>query len=142
MILAVNEIKSDGLFQSVIPNSNKNIYAIRPHLYIKNNPSGKIKIIISTIDDALISESEEISFSDITTQIEYHGYVRFLINAFLKKDQTYKIKIIGTSGYSFSDSSYCGVCGDYDLRKYTYTHEYSSKIVSPLDIEFWTLSLK
>ena len=141
MQLIVQELTSE-LFQSFMPDSNKQVSAIRPHLYIRNNPVGNVKVQVLTSDDVLITESDPVAFSEITNAIEYHGYVAFFLNASLKKDETYRIKIVSGGGYSFSESAYVAICNDYDLRKYTPEYTIASVWQAPLDIEIWTTSQK
>ena len=142
MRLLVHEIDVGGVYQSIIPNENKNISAIRPHLYIKNSPTGNLKVSITSPDGTVISESEEIVISSISSADEYHGYVTFYLNASLKAQQTYLIKVDGASGYSFDESAFCGVCGNYSLEKYQNVTPITSEAVAPLDFEIWTLSQK
>ncbi len=141
MTLLVSEI-STSVFQAVKPNSNKRLAAIRPHLYVRNIPAGTIKVQVCTEDGTLIVESSAVNFSTITSSNEYHGYVTFYVSAYLKKDVTYKIYVVCGGGYTFSESAYCGVCNDYDLRKYPVESEIVHPMLAPLDFEFWTYSEK
>lgn len=140
MQLIVKEVLT-SVFQTFKPKKNVFVGLVRPHLYIKNNPTGNVKVQIRSSDDSLIAESETIDFSEITSTIEYHGYVSFYIDASLMKNISYRFCVVVGGGYSFSESAYCGVCNDYDLRKYqpeTPKHPW----VAPLDFEIWSRSSK
>jgi hypothetical protein len=141
MTLLVNEITT-SVYQGIKPNSNKIIAAVRPHLYIKNLPLGTIKVQITTNDGTLLGESLPLTISSITTSNEYHGYVSFYLTAFLKKDFSYLVNIVCQGGYSFSNSAFCGVCNDYDFRKYKIESPIKHPRNAPLDLEVWTLSQK
>lgn len=139
MRLVVHELLT-SLSQTLKPEKITNVNVIRPHLYIHNSPSGTLKVQITTMDGALIGESEALNISEITNAAYFHGYVRFNVSALLMKDTEYKISVVAGGGYSFSESSYCGLCNDYDLRKYQPGYEHSEGTRAPLDIEVWALS--
>jgi hypothetical protein len=141
MKLIVQEL-DPSVYQRVTPTKNTQLIYIRPHLYIHNNPSGNIKLEVRTDDNVKIAQSDTLSFSDITSAIEFHGYVKFTINVNLMGGQTYRVYIIGTSGYSFNESAYAGVCNDYDLRKYPLENPINHNLFAPLDIEFWEYTKK
>jgi hypothetical protein len=138
MKLYVHEIKSDGVFQTIKPKKNSRVGAIRPHLYIKNIPSGSLKVLVETPDGVVIGESEETEISEITSASEYHGYVTFYIGVYLKKGSSYVLRIVGANSYSFNESEFCGVCGDSSLRKYDTSMTSGHSIKGPLDFEIWT----
>lgn len=130
------------LTQVLIPKKTVNVGAVRPHIYLHNNPEGSLKVQILTEDDVLISESDEIEISQITSAPEYHGYVTFNVSASLLKGTRYKFSVVAANGYEFSELSYCAVCNDYDLRKYDTTTPVVHSTVAPLDLEIWSRSNK
>lgn len=138
MKLIVNELKAaTPTYQSITVNKNSLLVAVRPHLYIHSNPSGSLKIQILDSNDELITESETLIISDITTSSYFHGYVRFYVNLYLKKDVEYKIKLAST-GYTYSKTSYVGWCNGFDLNKYEMDYTPVNLFTYPLDVEFWT----
>lgn len=137
MKLIVHELKAAGLIQEIKAPRNVLVEAIRPHIYRHNSPTGSLKIQILDDSDVLITESEVIDIDDIGSQDFFHGYVRFLINVGLKEGLTYKIKLVGLSGYTFSESSYIGWCNDFDLSKYLASYNPATPLNRPLDIEIW-----
>lgn len=142
MTLIVHEIKDFQIYQSVKPDENTMVQVVRPHLYIKGTCSGIVRVQITTLDDVLISVSNEINITDISPSGEYHGYVSFNLNAHLKKDELYKIQVVCSGAYSFSESAFVGVCNGYDLAKYEHAQPITHQRFAPLDIEIWTLSRK
>ena len=144
MTLIVYEIKGSGVSQEIIPKKHTIVEAIRPHIYRHRWPSGKLKLQIFDADNNLVAESKSVDISTITLSSEpfFHGYVRFDINAYLAKDSRYIIKIVGTDGYVFSESAYCGVCNGYDLGKYPSTFQPKSDLNEPLDLEIWERTVK
>lgn len=141
MTLLVNEILSDAVYQAITPKRNKLLGAVRPHLYIKNRPAGTIKIEVTTSDGTLIAESASQTIASITASNEYHGYVTFYINASLRKDQTYLVRVV-CAGYIFNEAGYCAVCNDYDFRKYSTALPIVHPRLAPLDLEIWSISQK
>lgn len=137
MKLCVHELTGDGLTQTVTASRDTNVIAIRPHLYKHNAPSGSLKIKLLNDADVEIAESESIAISSISGQPFYHGYIRFYINAYLKRGETYTIKLVSEGGYSFSEPAYIGWCNDYDFAKYDTDYEVSHVVLRPLDLEIW-----
>lgn len=141
MRLIVHEVQT-SVFQTLRHPSNLFVGAVRPHIYLHNNPSGNLKVQICSSDGEVLAESSAINFSTIASDIEFHGYVTFYVDASLRKDTDYQIKIVAGGGYSFSEAAYCGVCADYDSRKYDPPTPDIHPWISPLDIEIWSRSSK
>lgn len=123
------------LTQQVEATADAQVHAIRPHLYIKNNPAGSLRVNILDSNNRLIESSDTIAISAITSALYFHGYVRFLIEEPLKKGEIYHIRLVGTSGYSFTDTSspLVGWCFDFDLAKYPK----AAGVDSAFDLEIW-----
>ena len=141
MKIIVHEILT-AVSQILTPSENTIVSVLRPHIYVHNKPVGTLKVQISTVDDELIAESNEIDIQTMTTLPYFHGYVRFDVNAFLKANVQYKVSVVAGGGYSFSETGYCGVCNDFDLRKYETDVPVTHPRFAPLDVEVWSLSLK
>jgi hypothetical protein len=141
MILYVEDLETE-VSQIFIPTSKVHVSYLRPHLYIKNLPAGSLKVQICTEDGTLISQSDPIEISSITDATYFHGYVRFQISAFLQVNSRYLFKVVGVSGYSFSESAFCGVVRDYDLQRYPRSEEITHPVYAALDFEAWSISYK
>ncbi len=140
MKLVVHELTGSSLFQTVTRDRRTIVEAIRPHIYRHNFPTGNLKVQILTEADDLVAESSEVPISSIGTEDFFHGNVRFLLNAYLDKNTNYKIKLVGTGGYSFNESAYIGWCVGFDLGRYLETYEPASLLNKPLDLEIWSRS--
>lgn len=140
MKLIVHELTASGLVQEMIPDRNLILGAVRPHIVRYGRPSGALKVQVLDASNTVISESEAVNISDIGTEEYFHGYVKFGTSVGLTKNETYKFKVIGASGYAFSESAFIGVCNDYDLRKYDATYTTNEGLHAPLDMEIWALS--
>ena len=140
MKLVVHELTGSGLFQTVTRDRRTIVEAVRPHIYRHNFPTGNLKVQILTEADDLVAESSEVPISSIGTEDFFHGNVRFLLNAYLNKNTNYKIKLVGTGGYSFNESAYIGWCVGFDLGRYPETYEPASLLNKPLDLEIWSRS--
>jgi hypothetical protein len=141
MKMLVQELSNTALDQAVTVDRNIIVKAIRPHLYRHNFPTGSLKIQILDSGASVIAESEVIAISDIkltATPVAFlHGYVRFYINAYLKKGEQYTIRLIGQDGYTFNESAYCGWVNGFDLAKYPLTSVPASHYNYPFDFEVW-----
>jgi len=116
-------------------------YAMRPHLYIHNAPSGSLTMQIRDANKRLIEASETITIATMRTAFSNVAYIhsdfRFLIDAPLKKNTNYFIYLVPSGGYSFSESNYIGWCNDFDLRKVTADYASPVGYNSPLLLEIW-----
>lgn len=137
MKLVVHELTGSGLVQEITPSKNTLVEAIRPHIYRHNFATGSLKIQVLNSFNTVLAESDVVSISAIGSQNFFHGYVRFLINIGMAAGVTYKIKLVGQGGYTFSEGSYIGWCNDYDLSKYEASYNPTSLLKRPLDIEIW-----
>lgn len=137
MKLIVFEVKSEGVYQEVTPTRNVNVEAIRPHLIKHANPAGSIKVQIQDNNGDLITESSPVAISDLSNSTYFHGHIRFDINASLKKDETYRIAVVGTGGYSFSESDYIGVCNSWEHSSYAASYSPATNEKAPFALEIW-----
>jgi hypothetical protein len=136
MKLIVSELKTELLYQAVIPSKSIQIAVIRPHIYIHNAPSGYLFLQILDVNNQVIVESNHVSIVTINPFGFYHGYIQFDINLYVKKNTQYRI-LLSSSGYTFNESAYVGWCNDYDLAKYSMDYVPVSNIYNPLDLEIW-----
>lgn len=142
MRLFVKELDTTTTQQKItVGDENLYLYAIRPHLYRHNHPSGSLKLQILDASQVLLKESETLAISllDIpaATNLDFfHGYIRFLVSYGLAANTDYYIRLVG-SGYSYSDSAFVGWCNDFDLRKVTADYTPSTGLSAALDMEFW-----
>ena len=144
MRLYVNELV-DELSQRMKPSKNTQVEYIRPHLYLRNIPPGTLTVQICSGDGLVIlAESDPVDLESITESIEYHGYVRFAVSAFLKKDTWYTIKIVADTGlYTYDpNDSWCGVVNDIGFQKYEHSVPVITVAKAPLDLEIYSRSSK
>lgn len=135
MKLAVNELKS-YLEQKVVSKGIHNVEAIRLHLYKHNTPSGSLKVQLRT-ENGLVAESSPVQISDVASSDYFHGMIRFNINLQLKKDTEYTIRLVSEDGYSFSESSYVGLCLDFDFNTYKKNPQPDYPLINSYDYEVW-----
>lgn len=137
MKIIVHELKTT-LYQTVIPEENTFVEAIRPHIYKHGSPAGALKVQVQDANGYLIAESNTVNIVDLSASAYFHGHITFDINVGLRAGETYRIALVPTIGYSFSESAYIGVCNSYDLSGYTQDYVSSSgNFSAPLDIQIW-----
>lgn len=144
--LLVSECKP-STYQKITADKNMFLVALRPHLYIHGNPSGDIKVQVQDANGVVISESSSETIANIKVLAEHtedyvHGYFRFYINANLVDQSQYRLAIVGSNGYSFSESDYVGVCLDWDNTKSNLGYSPANSFSYPLDIEIWERAVK
>lgn len=142
MKLIIQELVDSPLEQVVTPDRNTIVEAIRPHLYRHNFATGSLQVKIYDSVDNLVGESDPLNIADIMTADFFHGYVRFYVNAYLKKDQSYKIKLVASEDYTFSEAAYIGWANGYDLAKYPNASVPATVYQFPLDLEIWERTIK
>lgn len=144
MKLLVDELgkSSASLVQQItIGDKNLDVTAIRPYLYFHNQASGSIALEIEDANGKKIATSESLSIATIKAGISSlgfdHGLLRFYVNASLRKNTTYGIRLVSSGGYSFADAAYVGWCRDYDLRIVGAAWSPSTGANSALLMELW-----
>jgi len=138
--LIVHELEDFGnntVFQEITPTKNINLAAIRPHLYLHNSPSGKLRVEIQDENGRLIKASSKQTITDLKTLGFAHGYWQFDIDTPLIKDIKYRIVMLASDGYTFAESAYAGVCKDWDDEKTTQSYSPNNQFDAPIDFELW-----
>lgn len=115
--LVVDELKAVNLVQefTLIPDmlTGLRIKAVRPLLYLHNDPTGTFTISlkegVNTIDSKSVTGAELIANSGFTASQYHWGIFTFEFNKYnvLKKNITYTIEL-SSSGYTFDESSFLG----------------------------------
>jgi hypothetical protein len=134
--LLVTELKT-SLFQTVTPDKNTQVEAVRINIYKHNIPSGTLSLEIHDNAGELIATSATtILASEISSSNFFHGFVRFYVNAQLRKDVAYRI-VLKASGYTFSEAAYFGWCNSFDLQVYAPDYTPANGFLAPLSLEIW-----
>lgn len=137
MKLIVNELQT-SLFQQITTGTRAiQLYAIRPHLYRHGSPSGSLTVQVQDSGGKLIAASETLACTAVGSGTYWHGDQRFLIGAELAASTIYRVALVASGGYSFSESAYVGWCLDYDLRKVPATYSPSTNEKSAHLLELW-----
>jgi hypothetical protein len=114
------------------------VYALCPHLYLHNGPSGALQMRIYDEEDSLIAFSENQVLDALPiTEPYFHGQVRFLISALLKAHTTYRMQLKAGTGYTYAAASHVGWCNDFDLRRVPATYQPNTGVNAALDLEIW-----
>ena len=118
------------------------VEALRPHLYRHNFASGTLQMLVyDSAGSTLIASSQTLNISQLDGGFAYsHGYYTFNVNVGLAANTTYTFKLVGASGYTFSEAAYIGWVNGLDLGKYPATTTPSDAFHYPLDIEVWNRS--
>ena len=85
---------STSLSQSMRSIRNQMVGAVRPHIYLHNNPTGNIKMQVCSLDGTVIGESATVNFSTVATAPEFHGVVTFYLDAYLLAGTDYLFKMV------------------------------------------------
>jgi len=116
-----------------------NCIAIRPHILKLGAITGDLKIsVYDETGNTLISESNTVDISSISSATYFHGVVRFDINVGFKRDTSYIVRLEGTGAYSPSDTIHVGWCRDFDLRKFDANYLQNVGYNSAFLFEVWT----
>lgn len=138
MKLIIAELTSSLTQKITVGSDPLDLYAIRPHLYKHQVPTGNLFLEVQDDSGKFIKASETIAISALPNdQAYFHGYVRFQISVPLKAATTYSIALKSSGGYAFLESAYIGWCNDYDLRKVSAGFMPNTGFSAPLDLELW-----
>jgi hypothetical protein len=137
MKLITSELVTTLYQQITIGNFPIQLVAIRPHLLRWLHPTGSLAVQIQDASGQVIATSPAVAISAIGSDNYWHGYQRFDLSTHLKALATYRIALIPSGGYSFSESAYIGWCNDFDLRKVAATYSPNVGINGALDMEIW-----
>lgn len=142
MKLVVNELREEGVAQIVTPPRHVLVEAIRPHIYRHGFPSGTLKLQILNGGGEVVAESNDVPINSIGTLSYFHGYIRFDITAYLAKNESYVINLVGDDDYAFDESAFCGWVNGLDLGKYAANEIIATSWNAPLDLEIWERTVK
>lgn len=137
MKLVVQELGASGINQRMTPFKNTIVTAIRLHLYRHNFASGSLKVEIYNDADHLLATSESVQIDEIRDAAFFHGFVTFNIHVYLKKDELYRIQLVGADGYTFDEDTYCGWVNSRNLATYPMTSEPSNDYRFPYNLQIW-----
>ncbi len=136
MKLIVNELYT-FLYQEVTPSETTQVEAIRINLYKHNIPAGSLSLELHDTNGELIATSAtSLTASEISSSNYFHGFIRFYVNAQLRKDTTYRV-VLKATGYSFSEAAYFGWCNGFDLGVYAPDYTQTGSFQAPLAMEIW-----
>jgi hypothetical protein len=139
MKLLVDEL-TDSLEQvfNLTDNRTHHLKAIRPYLYVHNNPSGTFTLEVlsgSNVLDSVSFTSYDLYNSLNTEDLYAHLLYRVDLNKTLPlKKGTYKLKL-SSSGYIYSDSSFLGWVKEHENLKGEVNGVPSSDSQNPLTFE-------
>lgn len=139
--LLVHELGT-SLFQQITVGSNRlDVEAIRPHLYLHASPSGSLQVQIQDTNGKIVAQSNTRTITSMKTLAYAHKFFLFSIKASLKPNETYRIALVASGGYSFSESAYVGWCNGFDSRTHLASYGVPFGTRAPLDFELWTKRL-
>ena len=137
MKLIVEEIiQSKTLYQEITASENIDVIAIRPRIYKHLAPVGTLQIKITDASGNIIAISNSVTITDINSANYSHTYYKFDIATQLFSGNTYRIYIYN-SGYTFSESAWCGWCRTLDLGRVDCDYSPCIGMDSPFDFELW-----
>lgn len=119
---------------------NKDIYAVRLHLYKHQNPTGTLAVYLTDTNGRKIATSPTVDLTTIGSTSYYHGFVRFVLSsgdACLRDGESFLLELVPGS-YTFAEANYVGWVTDFGhKRKYSAPYLDGDDFLSPLDVEFW-----
>lgn len=142
MKLIVNELglsNDNELFQEItVGDHSRFVTNIRPHLYRHNSPAGSLRMEVRDLNDQVAATSDIVAISSIDPGNDFfHGEIRFSLDFGFQAGASYRVYLVGVSGYTFSESAYIGWCRDFDLRKYPVDYTPATGMNSALLMELW-----
>lgn len=139
MKIVLDELKTT-LTQKFTTVEREQAYAIRPYLYLHNDPVGSFTISIK--HGSTVLGQSTLTISEIKTEAGFadnqyhHGVFRFIFDPLvvLQARTEYNIEL-SASGYSYSDSSFIGWVKEFENLKNTFTDTISTDFDRPFSFE-------
>lgn len=139
--LVVDELKTT-LTQEVTLNltPRQHLAAVRPHLYVHNNPAGTFTFAVLNAADAVLT-SDTFTSADVYTALgtsdDYaHAYFTISFEYRHLPPGTYKLRL-SSSGYTFSESAYLGWVRDHEDLIVPLDYTPSDDSENPLSYQVW-----
>ncbi len=118
------------------------VKAIRPLLYLHNDPPGTFTITlkqgVSTIDSKSLTIAEILANADFSANQYHWGIFNFEFDKYnkIKRGLTYTIEL-SASGYSFAENAYLAWIKPFEDRHNTFTDTITSFLENPFGYEIW-----
>lgn len=143
MYLIIDELVTT-LDQEINITKGSEVKYIRPYIYKHGSPSGSIKMSIR--DDSGELDSVTLTIAEIDANLStpgtyYHGFVRFTFDNVVKLPVgTYTIRMEGTDGYTFVNSSTAHIAWVQEFENRTNTLSESSSLLfdNPHSVQLWS----
>ena len=139
--LVVEPLKAVDLVQEFeLKVTRLNLTAVRPYLYLHNDPVGTFTLnikysgnIIATADFTMAEIKSNATYNDNEF---HHGFVKIDIGAVLNLGVKYEMELT-SSGYTFSESSYLGWVKEYENLTNSLSVSVSDFSENPLSFQLW-----
>lgn len=140
-LINVEALKGTTLIQEFkIKRNRLNLTAVRPWLYLHNDPAGTFTLTLK--DGANILDSSDFTVSDLKNGAglndnEYHkGFFKIDLRATLQHDRLYSLEL-SSSGYSFSGSSYLGWIKEFENLTNSFSESIWTFHQKPFGYQLW-----
>jgi hypothetical protein len=137
--LVLDELRTT-LEQNFTTVEREQVYAIRPNLYLHNDPVGTFILSIkqgsTTLGSTTLTLAEIKTGAGFADNQYHHGVFRFLFSTpvVLQARTEYTIEL-SSSGYTFSESSFIGWVKEFENLKNTFTDSISNDYENPFSFE-------
>ena len=138
--LLVEELEATTLSQSFTILNRLALSAVRPLLYLHNDPTGTFTLTIKngseTVTSASLTGAQIISNAGFTAGQYHYGFFKFDMSAILNIDTTYTLEL-SSSGYTFSEASYLGWIREHENNTNSIDGTITSSLSNPLSYQLW-----
>ena len=139
--LLVEPLEGTPLTQEFTLKSQRlNLTAIRPRLYLHNDPTGTFTLnlkyngnIISSADFTVADIKSGASYND---NEYHHGFIKLDMGAVLNLGFTYQLELT-SSGYTFAESSYLGWIKEFENQTNTFSTSVTTIDEYPFGYQLW-----
>jgi|DEB0MinimDraft_6_1074348.scaffolds.fasta_scaffold09455_3 hypothetical protein len=139
--LLVEPLQGTPLTQDFEIKGNRlNLTAIRPRLYMHNDPTGTFTLnlkysgnVIATADFTMAEIKAGASYND---NEYHHGFIKIDIGAVLNIGATYTLELT-SSGYTFSEASYLGWIKEFENQTNSFSESVTTLDEYPFGYQLW-----
>lgn len=118
---------------------NQSLSYVVPYLMVYGAPGGSVTMQLQDSNGSKIADSQTVSIATILgSDAVYHGWYAFSISATVKRGQSYRVEMVTSGGYSYSQSTFIGWCNSWERQnRFPATYNPTMGLDAPLGIDFW-----
>jgi hypothetical protein len=139
--LLLETVENAPLAQNFEVTDRLQLVAIRPWLYLHNDPVGSIKVSLKfgaeTIASKTLTVAEILTLANLPAGRYHHGFFTFDLEAVLNIKTTYQITVEGADGYAYDPDKYFAWIKPHENLVNTFNENVLFDDQNPFGYQIW-----